>query len=289
MEHKTVSQSDVFNLITERIIEKLSQNVVPWQQPWADSGLPQNLVTRKPYSGINVWLLAMLNYPLNYFLTFKQVQDLGGTVIKGEKSCPVVYWKWSEKTDEATGEVKKVSMIRYYTVFNISQVKDIPKEKIPDLASNPNSPIEECELIVELMPNRPQILSIKNEAYYNPQKDFINMPPMKKFKNSECYYMTLFHELIHATGHQSRLNRKEVTEKSTFASESHSQEELVAELGACYLKSFTGIANVEFQNSVAYIQGWLKRLRDDKKFIIYAASKAHRAVDFILDRVETQM
>ena len=158
---KKSSPSDVYTIVTNRIIEHLEKGVIPWQQPWTEAGLPKNLITGKNYRGINVWLLALLNYAQNYFLTFKQVKDLGGSVKKGEKSQEVIFWKWLEKEekgkDEEKDKLKKVPMLRYYRVFNIEQCEGIPKEKIPPVIERNNNPIESCEKIITEMPKRPEI------------------------------------------------------------------------------------------------------------------------------------
>lgn len=286
METVNNQKIDVYELVTSRIIELLEKGVVPWQQPWTEAGLPQNLLTKKPYAGINVWILASLGYERNYFLTFKQVKDLGGSVKIGEKSCPVVFWKWSEKEDPTSKAPRKVSMIRYYSVFNIEQCTDLPELKIPAFIPKENNPIETCDAIVKAMPKPPKIQHIDMEAYYSPVFDYVNMPKISTFINSESYYGTLFHELIHSTGHQSRLNRKELVQTAEFGTVAYSMEELVAELGACYLKSFTGIVNDNFKNNASYIYNWLLRLKKDKRLIVLSAAKAQRAVDFILNTLE---
>lgn len=289
MENQSKSKPDVYQMITDRIIERLESGIIPWKQPWKEAGLPQNLISGKPYTGINVLLLASLGYTRNYFLTFKQIKDLKGSVKKGEKSIPVVFWKWSEKEDPQTKEMKKVSMIRYYTVFNVDQCSGLPEERIPVIENDGELEMGELEAIINDMPKRPPILHKENEAYYHPIKDFINMPKMNNFKNPESYWGTLFHELIHSTGHSTRLNRKEIVEKASFGTEPYSMEELVAEIGACFLKSYCGIDTKDFDNNVAYIQHWLKRLRDDKRLIIYASAKAVRAVDYILNLQSSEL
>ncbi len=288
METPTKTKLDVYELITNRIIERLEAGIIPWQQPWTEAGLPQNLVTGKAYTGINVLLLASMGFARNYFLTFKQIKDLKGSVKKGEKSIPVIFWKWSEKEDPQTKEMKKVSMIRYYTVFNVDQCTGLPEERIPIIENDGKMDMAELDFIINDMPKRPPIFHKENEAYYHPVKDFINMPKMNNFKDTESYWSTLFHELIHSTGHASRLNRKEIVEKTTFGTEPYSMEELVAEIGACYLKSYVGIDKKHFDNNVAYIQHWLQKLRNDKRLIIYSSAKAQRAVDYILDVVPVE-
>ena len=280
METATVKK-DVYQIVTERIIEQLQQNKVPWQKPWTEAGVPQNLITRRPYRGINVMLLALQDYPLNYFLTFKQLKELGGTVIKGEKAHIVVFWKWVDEENEETGETVKKAFLRYHMVFNIAQCANIPNDKIP-VVEKPNNPIMECEEIVKAMQMRPKIVHKEDKAFYHPVMDYVNMPKIKSFKDSASYYGALFHELVHSTGHANRLNRKEVMDSKPYGSESYSIEELTAEIGACYLKSHAGIA-MEVENSAAYIQGWLERLKNDKRFIVYASVQAQKAVDYILN------
>ncbi len=274
---------DVYTLVTNRIIEQLEKGIVPWKQPWTEAGLPQNLITRKPYRGINTMLLASYNYERNFFLSFKQVSELGGKVIKGEKAHLVVFWNWVEKTDEASGETNKIPFLRYYYVFNIAQCQDLPVEKIPLIERREHSPIDLCESVVASMPLCPRIQFLQQRAFYQPFQDFINMPKKESFGSGEEYYSTLFHELVHSTGHRSRLNRKSLIEMSEFGSSAYSFEELVAETGACYLTSHTGIANQVFDNSVAYLKGWLQIFKNDPKFIIQASAQAQKAVDFILN------
>lgn len=280
---------DVYSIVTNRIIEHLEKGVVPWQQPWTKAGLPKNLITGRNYKGINVWLLNTLNYQQNYFLTFKQVKDLGGSVKKGEKSQEVIYWNWVEKDKEqnkdkteSNEKTEKVPMLRYYKVFNIAQCEGIPKEKLPAIEERNNNPIETCEKIVDEMPMKPKIRHLEHRAYYQKAGDFINMPKMETFKSSEDYYGTLFHEIVHSTGHSDRLNRKELVKSERFGSENYAIEELTAEMGASYLKSHAGIPIEQLENNASYIHNWLERLKNDKKFIVYASSHAQKAVDYVL-------
>jgi antirestriction protein ArdC len=274
---------DIYQIVTNHIIEKLEKKIVPWQQPWTDGGLPRNLVSKKPYKGINVWLLNSLNYSQNYFLTFNQIKELGGSVKKGEKSQMVVFWKWLEKEDEKTKEVKKTPLLKYYTVFNIDQCTGIPKEKIPVKEERENNPIEACEKIINEMPKKPNIQHEEQKAYYHTVKDYVNMPKRETFVNSERYYGTLFHELVHSTGHNERLNRKELLEQKGPQTRDYAIEELTAEMGASYLKSYTGIPHQNYEDNIAYIQHWLEKLKKDKKFIVHASGQAQKAVDYILN------
>jgi antirestriction protein ArdC len=153
---------------------------------------------------------------------------------------------------------------------------------IPEQSPFHDNPIVQvCETLVEEMPNKPVIKFKENRAFYHPFFDYINMPKMNKFNSSEEYYCTLFHELIHSTGHLSRLNRKEVVQMKSLGAEAYSMEELIAETGACFLSSISGISELVFDNSASYINGWLERLKNDKRLIVYASAKAQKAVDFI--------
>jgi len=284
MKHQQqTNHTDVYTIVTNRIIEHLEKGVVPWQKTWADAGLPKNLITGNQYRGINVWLLNTLGYQQNLFLSFKQVQDLGGHVKRGEKAHEVVFWKWLEKENEETKKKDKIPLLRYYNVFNISQCEDIPVEKIPQIVERNNNPIETCEKIIEDMPKRPNIVHNEQRAYYHKLNDFVNVPKIESFNKSEDYYGTLFHELVHSTGHIERLNRKELIESKGMRTDKYAIEELTAEMGASYLKSYAGIPIEQLENNASYIKSWLEHLRNDKKFIVYASSQAQKATDYILN------
>ncbi len=282
METNIEKSIDVYSLVTNRIIELLEQGTVPWQQSWTDKGIPRNFISKRPYRGINTLLLNTLPYDHNLFLTWKQIKTVGGSVLKGEKGNFIVFNKMIEKPMEGTGKTGKLFFLRYYKVFNIAQCKDLPKEFLPK-ENEEHARLAHCEVIVDDMQNRPRIQVKGKEAYYHPKDDFINMPPIKSFGNAESYYSVLFHELVHSTGHESRLNRKEVTEKIVFGSESYSLEELTAEIGACFLKSLSGLPMDDLSQNAAYIQNWLAVLRDDKRFIVKASSRAQRAVEYIMN------
>jgi antirestriction protein ArdC len=278
-----LTQKDIYLIVNKKIIGHLKNGVIPWRQSWTKAGLPKNLITGKHYRGINVMLLASLHYRQNCFLTFKQVSELGGIVKKGEKSCPVIYWNWIEKKNKDSKEVEKIPLLRYYNVFNIDQCENIPKEKLPQVSELPNDPINSCELILRNMNNPPEIQHKEYRAYYHPQRDYINIPDIKSFDKSTNYYGTLFHELVHSSGHKDRLNRKELVQNNFFGSKSYAIEELTAEMGACYLKSYAGIPIEEIENSSAYIQGWFEKLKNDRNLFIHASGEAQRAADYILN------
>jgi antirestriction protein ArdC len=278
--------SDVYAIVTNQIIAQLEKGVIPWRKPWADAGPPQNLLSKRLYKGINIWLLNGLSYDRNLFLTYNQLGEIGGKVKKGEKGHLVVFWKIIDKSEEENTEkneeAKKTSLLRYYWVYNIAQCENIDGH-IPNVSEQNIKPILSCESIVEGMPQPPQIIHKEPDAYYHPGKDYVNMPKKKTFISSEAYYATLFHELIHSTGHASRLNRKGVTEMTPFGSDIYSTEEIIAELGTCYLTSVSGIAPVTFENNAAYIQGWIEHLKDDQRVIVYASMQAQKSTDYVLN------
>jgi len=274
-------RGSVYDQITERIITLLDKGTVPWRKPWtAQSGLPRNLVSKKSYRGINVFLLHAMHYENPFWLTFNQARELGGTVRKGEKACPVVFWKQHEIEDKETGEKEKVPMARLYYCFNVSQCDGL--KNIPEPVETPQTAPTKPEEIVAAMPHRPEIKHGMTKAFYSPREDFIGMPDRERFEDEAAYYGTIYHELTHATGHSSRLNRPTLTESQGFGSNPYCKEELIAEMGAAFLCGQAGIAERTMENSAAYIQNWLEALENDTKLIVQAAGQAQRAVDYIL-------
>jgi len=274
----TSDSRSVYEIVTSKLIEQLEKGVVPWQQPWTKAGFPQNLVTGRHYRNLNWLLLSMLGYERNLFLTFNQAVEMGARIKKGEKSHIVIFWKKQKPEEEDTENTKPKFILRYYLLFNISQCENIPEKYLIAMPNPDPSPIHKCAELVQFMPNRPDIVHEKHMAYYSVPDDVINMPRMETFKDNESYYAILFHELVHSTGHSSRLNRTELNEHSV---KSYSMEELTAEIGSCFLLFLAGISSVNFQNSAAYIKSWIKKLQNDSKYIFHASSQAQKAVDYI--------
>jgi len=269
---------NVYKIVTDRIIAKLKQGVVPWRKPWVNGQPPVavNWTTQKPYRGINQWLLEPGEYA-----TFKQIAEAGGRVRKGEKAQIVVFWNWIEKEDEETGEVEKIPFLRYYNVFEINtQVEGLQSKRKP-VQTFDHDPIEAGEKIVRGYADCPEIRYASGRAYYHKALDYIVVPPLIDFPNPNEFYSVLFHEMVHSTGHPDRLNRKGVAIPAAFGDKDYSKEELVAELGAAMLCSLAGIEDATINNSAAYIQNWLEQLGNDSKLIVYAAAQAQKAVDYI--------
>ncbi len=275
----------VEEIITQRIIDKLEQGTVPWRKPWAGGGMPKNYINGKEYRGINPFLLGSVGYAYPYFLTFNQTKQLGGNIKKGSKGMPVVFFKFMEKENSDNPEKpERFPILRYYTVFNIEQTKGIDysgtiaeSPTLDDFQAN-----QEADKIIKGMPNKPECQEIENRAYYSPIRDVVNMPKRAMFESEPAYYSTYFHELTHSTGHSSRLNRKTLADQNAFGKQDYSKEELCAEMGAAMLCGYIGIENRTIDNSAAYIAGWLKALKSDKRFVIQAAGYAQKAVDYVL-------
>ena len=269
-------KTDTYQEITEQIIKKLEGGEVPWHKPWNSKELrPKSFNTMKDYRGINTLLLGMTGYECPYWLTFKQTKDKGGNVNKGEKGTRIVFYRWLEYADKDNPEeTRKFPMLQQYVVFNLQQTTGIDFE-MPKSDLRDNKKLENCENMVKNFSDRPKIQG-GNKAVYFPQLDYIGIPDIGKFDTSENYYCTLFHELVHSTGHENRLNRKLLG-----TGDSYGKEELIAEIGAAFLCGSTGIEGKIIDNSAAYIQGWLKTLKNDPKMVILAAGAAQKAADYI--------
>jgi antirestriction protein ArdC len=277
---------DTYEVVTERIMAALESGVVPWRRPWTSHG-PQNAVSKRPYRGINVFLLAGTPYAEHRWLTFNQAKELGGNVRRGEKSTPVVLWKWLKKESEETGKVEEVPILRFYSVFNAEQCDGLNLPTVDSLTRGPVERIAAAEEIVTGYPSPPQLEYIGERACYIPAKDLVRMPPLERFESAERAYSTLFHELAHSTGHATRLNRKNVAESMGFGSDTYSREELCAEMSAAFLCNRAGIdSDATTEQSASYIAGWLRALKNDRKLVVTAAAQAQRAADHILDARE---
>lgn len=275
--------------ITNRIVAQLESGTAPWHKPWrtyaGQPTAPRNLLSQKPYRGINALLTAMSPYASPFWLTFKQAKDLGGHVNAGEKSTPVVFWKFGqEETEDQPGEntTKTWAVCRLYHVFNFEQVT-IPGLKLDTgaTADKTFNPIPECEGIVAGF-NGPTIAHGGDRAYYSPAADAVQMPNRAAFDSAEAYYGTLFHELSHATGHRSRLNRDGINAPHFFGDAVYSKEELVAEMGAAFLSGHCGIEARTIENSASYCQSWVRVLKGDARLVLVAAGHAQKAADLIL-------
>jgi antirestriction protein ArdC len=280
------AKQSVYEIVTEQVIKQLESGVAPWRKPWS-AELPCNLVSGKAYRGLNTFLLGSQGYASKYWLTFNQANKLGGHIRKGEHSSLVTFWHIGQekpvRTADGTDKKQTPFLLRYYAVFNVCQTEGIAEKLGLGKSARVVPSIEACEAIVAGMPNAPARCP-SDRAWYKPSTDTVGMPARALFASSEEFYSTLFHELTHSTGHASRIGREGIEQLNTFASESYSREELVAEMGAAMLCGVTGIAPAVIENTAAYLQNWLERLKSDSRLLVSAASAAQRAADYILGK-----
>ncbi len=267
----------VYEIVTNKIISQLEKGVIPWRRPWVMR--KHNLFTKKPYRGVNLLLLDKEGG----YATWKQIHERGLRIKKGAKAKLVVFYKpfW---VDTETGEiyaeepegvtVERKLMLRYYHVFHEDDIEGLKKEDKDD-AWETTDPGE----FITSIQDKPNILLDSDQAYYLPEKDEIHLPKPKYFKAKDDFFQTLFHELVHSTGHPSRLNRPLKAKKED--EKQYALEELTAEIGSSMLCSYTDV-NLDWQNTASYVGSWLKALKNNKTFIFKAANQAQRAVDWLV-------
>lgn len=284
-------KKDIHEQVTNAILALLEQGTLPWRQSWKTNGLsvPANAISGRAYNGVNriiLWAATLTaGYPTHGWATYRQIQQSGGQVRKGEKGTRVVFYRQLVVgDDQQAGEIvqedadengeKTVRLSRVFTVFNLAQCEGLPAPQEPEPAS------------FDPIPAARQFLANVNatmqhggdRACYSPTRDEIQLPPFAAFTNAEAYYVTSLHEHVHWTGHVSRLNRLE--KWASYGSETYACEELVAELGAAFLCAELSIHG-DLEHHASYLQHWLTVLKQDKKALFRAAADASRAVDFL--------
>lgn len=290
----STEKPDPYQQVTDLIIGHLENGVVPWRCPWSrDVGKPRNFHTGKCYQGMNVVLLGMRFAASPWWMTYRQAQERGGHVRKGEHGALVCKYGTFERKADATGdqagdETVKGMFLRGFIVFNASQIEGI---EFPEITAAPRLPdaarIAGAEAIASAMPQRPVIREGNGtRACYRPTVDEIEMPAFASFESAETYYLTLYHEMSHATGHPSRLDRCSLKAQDRFGGKVYSQEELVAEMGAAFVGMEADIVSDRHERNAAYLNSWLQMLKvkDHRRWLVQAASQASKAADFILGR-----
>ncbi len=282
---------DIAQHITDQIVKAIEAGAGEWKMPWHKVGgamvAPVNVTSGKPYRGMNTWLLMAaaqeLGFSSNVWGTYKAWGAKGAQVKKGEKSTMVIFWKRSDyKVTNEAGEKedKKGLLLRYYNVFNASQVEGYEPKAVPVLSTEQR--IENAEAFFNGLDT--VVKHGGNRAFYIPSQDYVQLPEFVQFKTPEGYYATRGHETIHWTGHETRNDRSLNTTR--FGNEAYAFEELIAELGSAFLCAHLGITNDPRPDHAQYIQGWLKALKGDKKAVFHAASKAQAALDFLTKQEE---
>ena len=315
--YKRKTNAEMYELITEKLVSQIEKSgKLPWQKPWKTAKTtlrsgrvinpnePINYVSKRNYNGINFWLLQCNEYDSNYWLTFKQMQGLKGklkqigTKENGkpdfEKATSVIYWdirKGNKENKDGEIEEKTFYFLKYHNVWNFDQInfETQPKEIIVDVVENEEiqeiEPINAIETIIKNIPNCASISQNgMSRAFYRPSTDSIHIPKISSFIGIEEYYSTLIHEIAHSTGHAKRLNRDTLINNIGMGSDIYSKEELVAELSASFVLGITGVSTKETEtNSAAYLQSWIKALKNDTKMIFWASKEATKATDYILN------
>ena len=295
MKKKSKSKFDVYQIVTDQILEKLKAGTVPWHKPWKANNQISCSYDGHEYRGINAFL-ALISGKEGPWITMKKANSLGGKIRKGEKSQIVVFWKWVETKETKNGkeEKKRFPFLRYYRVWSLEQTENVPEPKWltkqkaeADEKKDTVDPIAEGERLWNEYEGKPELQDGNGRAYYNILKDFIGMPERDSFDGSEEYYSTLFHEAVHSTGHAAKLGRfpAELSALAPFGTEDYSKEELIAEMGAAFLMAEAGIEHERtLNNSVAYLKNWMSKLKSDPKLVVCAAASAQKAVDRVLGR-----
>jgi antirestriction protein ArdC len=282
---------DLYTRVTDRLIADLERGVRPWMKPW-NAEHAAGRITRplrhngQPYRGINVLLLWLeaesKNYSAPLWLTFKQARELGGFVRKDERGSPVIYsssFTRKQETEDGSEAEQAIRFLKEYAVFNAEQVEGLP----PPFYASAAPPLDLARRIEAadrfFAQTGADIRHGGNQAYYACEADYVQMPPFVAFTDAESYYSTLGHEKIHWTKHPNRLARE--FGRKTFGGEGYAREELVAEIGAAFLCCDLGITPEAREDHAAYLDYWLKVLKEDKKAVFTAAAQAQRAVDFL--------
>lgn len=284
----------VENIIINLLLESLEKGVAPWRCPFLTL-TPRNLISKKPYRGINILLLGMRGFASPYWLTPKQVKEKKGNIRQGEHYTPILFSGFFRK-DPVSGKLVGAQkgdpgaffLSKFYKGFNLEQCEGI-EAPADGRESVPFSPIEEADRLVKGYVGAPPIAEGGGRACYIPSEDRICMPLKDSFTKPEEYYSTLFHELTHSSGAAHRLNRKGITDPIKFASHNYSYEELIAECGAAFLCGHAGIHTSTLDNSASYIEGWLKKLKSERKWLLDASREAMKATDYILGVEHTKL
>jgi antirestriction protein ArdC len=272
---------DLYHEVTQRILDQMQAGVVPWKQAWqGNNAMPMNAVSNRPYSGINIllfWLGADKGYPTARYLTFKQAQEHGGHVRKGEHGRKVVFFKQLTVADKNGGDDKTIPLMREYTVFNVAQCDDLPDNIVngklaPVLTNNERDALADDFI----KSTGADFREGTGKPCYIPSRDIIASPALAQYRDTPAFYGDVFHELVHWTGAKSRLDRDF---SGRFGTQAYAAEELVAELGAAFVNAEFGYD--ETPHNAAYLAGWIKMLKDDSRAIFTAASKASKAADYL--------
>jgi len=254
----------------------MENGIIPWEKPWRGIGAPRN-IRGYVYRGCNAMLLASANYESPFWMTFQQAESFGAKVRRGEHGWPILLIDKKIYEDD-DGDKRSVTLVKYWNVFNTEQIDDLPDKVLPKLP--PVKDVPTGNALIKRMKDKPPITHGGSAAGYNPKTDKIDMPRMNRFKTGDHYYATLFHELTHSTGHESRLKRNLALYYED--KEKYGAEELIAEIGSAALCHECGIWETTHGNAAAYLKHWISAIKGDRSFLVTAMSHADKAVNFLL-------
>jgi len=273
----------VYDILIDKVCDLIEEKkMLPWQCPY-QSVNPTNFITKKSYRGFNKLYLSFLRFESQYFVSFKQARQLGGSIKKGQNGFPVIYYNFIEKKKES-GKVESIPFAKYSTVFNLDQCENIDTSKIESIKNETLEfdPVEAAENIINNYKTIPAIEYDKSfQSCYIPSKDVVRIQNKEYFSGVNEFYSTIFHELVHSTGSKKRLNR--FLEGTSYSKAEYSKEGLIAEIGAFTLCREAQIETT-LDNSTAYIQSWIKVLKNNTSWLFSAASKAEKATNYILNK-----
>jgi len=286
-----LTQGEIRQQITDKIVAAIKAGTPPWRKTWRSNGncgTPTNAVSNKGYRGINILLLELAalerGYESRWWASYRQWQNLGGQVRRGEHGTQIVFYRpIVRKVMDDAGEEKTESfpILRTWTIFNVAQVEGDGVERLRSINHAPANFVDYTPAEQVIAATRADIRFGGNRAFYQPGGDFIQLPPKDSFLGQHEFYHTSHHELAHWSGHESRLNR--LSKNARFGDRAYAFEELVAEIGGCFLSNETGIPQSDdLSNQHAYLGHWLEVLGNDPNAIIRASSQASAASDFIL-------
>jgi antirestriction protein ArdC len=296
----------IYTMVTDALIASLEADIVPWMKPWAETGSPQNAITKRNYTGINRILLQASKFVDPRWISYKQAAAKGGNVRKGESSTIITWWSKVSKHDKQTcpgrkaceaiekgAYCKRFGMLRYYRVFNVEQCDGLKLEPLTVEIQDPIAIHAEAQRVLDEYISREDGLALEHGcdggcggaggAHYIPSLDIIHLPKRETFKTVEGYYSTAFHEAGHSTGTADRCQRKDWTGEYTMHSGGRSREELVAEFTSAFVSEATGLDNtLEADQHAAYVKSWLGHLKNNPKWAVEAAGYAQKAANRIL-------
>lgn len=299
-----MTNEKVYAVVIDKILKLLEEGKNPWEKPWKSAfSAPRNLKSGKLYRGANAFILGFLGgYDNPFWVTFKQCQEAGGRIKKGEHGLPIIFYgymritkdgkrisdnTWEKLSPAEQKGITSYPIARYYKVWNIEQCEGVQSKKLDDWEKAKEThfknwdPIKGAEAVYHKIEDMVEVRFGGSRAFYSPSQDYIQLPKRETFEAPEGFYSTAYHEGGHSTGAPHRLDRKEGMATLGQEKADYAFEELVAEMTSAFLCAAVGIGTKEIENQASYLKGWLKPLKENPDWIIKASARAQEAVEFI--------